>query len=88
MDAQTTKKVERTLKGTVVSDKMNKSAVVLIERQVMHKLYKKFIKRSTKLTIHDADNQCVVGDAVTIKESKPLSKTKSWVLLSVDSRAK
>lgn len=88
MDAQTTDKVVRSLKGIVVSDKMEKSAVVLIERQEMHKLYKKFIKRSSKLTIHDANNDCKMGDTVTIKESRPLSKTKSWVLVSVDLRAK
>ena len=88
MEAQATNKVVRTLKGSVVSDKMDKSAVVMIERQVMHKLYKKFIKRSTKLTIHDEKNECKIGDTVTIKESRPLSKTKSWVLMSVDLRAK
>lgn len=88
MDAQPIKKVVRTLKGCVVSNKMDKSAVVKIERQEMHKLYKKFIKRTSKLTIHDANNECAIGDMVTIKESRPLSKTKSWVLVSVDSREK
>ena len=77
----------RTASGRVVSDKMDKSIVVLIERRVKHPVYGKIVRRSTRICAHDADNQCKVGDAVTIKEVRPISKTKSWALASVDERA-
>lgn len=73
----------RTLTGKVVSDKMDKSIVVLIERQVQHPLYGKLIRRSTKLHAHDENNTAKAGDVVTIKESRPISKTKSWTLVEV-----
>ena len=73
----------RTLTGKVVSDKMEKSIVVLIERQVQHPLYGKLIRRSTKLHAHDENNTAKLGDVVTIKESRPMSKTKSWTLVEV-----
>lgn len=73
----------RTLTGKVVSDKMEKSIVVLIERQVQHPLYGKLIRRSTKLHAHDENNIAKIGDVVTIKESRPISKTKSWTLVEV-----
>ena len=73
----------RTLTGKVVSDKMEKSIVVLIERQVQHPLYGKLIRRSTKLHAHDENNTAKIGDVVTIKESRPMSKTKSWTLVEV-----
>ncbi|GJC31617.1 MULTISPECIES: 30S ribosomal protein S17 [Acinetobacter] len=73
----------RTLTGKVVSDKMEKSIVVLIERQVQHPLYGKLIRRSTKLHAHDENNTAKIGDVVTIKESRPISKTKSWTLVEV-----
>ena len=73
----------RTLTGKVVSDKMDKSIVVLIERRVQHPLYGKSIRRSTKLHAHDENNTAKTGDVVTIKESRPLSKTKSWTLVEV-----
>ncbi|AEO08284.1 30S ribosomal protein S17 [Buchnera aphidicola str. Ua (Uroleucon ambrosiae)] len=73
----------RTLQGRVISNKMQKSAVVAIERFVKHVIYKKFIKRTTKLHIHDEENQCNVGDLIEIRESRPISKTKSWVLVRV-----
>ena len=73
----------RTLTGKVVSDKMEKSIVVLIERQVQHPLYGKLIRRSTKLHAHDENNTAKTGDVVTIKESRPMSKTKSWTLVEV-----
>jgi small subunit ribosomal protein S17 len=76
-------KVVRTLTGKVVSDKMEKSIVVLIERRVQHPVYGKSIRRSTKLHAHDENNTAKVGDIVTIKESRPISKTKSWVLVDV-----
>ncbi|MDK1684408.1 MULTISPECIES: 30S ribosomal protein S17 [Acinetobacter] len=73
----------RTLTGKVVSDKMDKSIVVLIERRVQHPLYGKLIRRSTKLHAHDENNVAKTGDLVTIKESRPISKTKAWALVEV-----
>lgn len=73
----------RTLKGQVISDKMQKSIVVLVDRLVKHKLYGKFIKRTTKLHVHDCDNSSVVGDIVEIQECRPISKTKSWRLINI-----
>lgn len=68
----------RVLQGVVVSDKTDKTVTVLVERRVMHPLYKKFIKRSKKYHAHDAENKCSVGDKVRIRECRPISKTKSW----------
>lgn len=76
-------KTVRTLTGKVVSDKMDKSIVVLIERRVQHPLYGKSISRSTKLHAHDENNVAKLGDLVTIKESRPISKTKAWTLVEV-----
>ncbi|QCI21222.1 30S ribosomal protein S17 [Buchnera aphidicola (Hyperomyzus lactucae)] len=73
----------RTLQGRVISDKMQKSAVVAIERFIKHAIYGKFIKRTTKLHIHDENNECNVGDLIEIRESRPISKTKSWVLVRI-----
>ncbi|MBR6412317.1 MAG: 30S ribosomal protein S17 [Pseudomonadota bacterium] len=73
---------KRILQGVVVSDKMDKSVVVRVERRVMHPVYKKYIKRSAKYTAHDEHNACKVGDIVQIMESRPLSKTKTWVVVS------
>jgi len=80
-------KVGRTLTGRVVSDKMQKSIVVLIERRVKHPVYGKYISKSSKLKAHDEDNVCKVGDLVTIAESRPLSKTKSWTLVKIEDQA-
>jgi len=77
----------RTTSGRVVSNKMDKSIVVLVERRVKHPVYGKIIKRSTKIHAHDANNECLAGDKVTIKEVRPISKTKSWSLVSIDVRA-
>tara|TARA_X000001036_G_scaffold135557_1_gene128371 strand:+ start:811 stop:1071 length:261 start_codon:yes stop_codon:yes gene_type:complete len=77
-----TKKI-KTLTGTVVSDKMNKTAVVLFERKVKHPKYGKYIKKSTKFKIHDEENKCKIGDVVTITEVRPISKDKSWKLVDV-----
>lgn len=77
------KKGERTLSGRVVSDKMDKTVTVLIERLVRHAVYGKYIRRSTKLHVHDENNISKEGDKVVIKESRPLSKTKSWSLVEV-----
>ena len=77
----------RTLTGKVVSNKMDKSITVLVERRVAHPIYGKYVRRSTKLHAHDADNSCNMGDVVTIQECRPLSKTKTWTLVSIDERA-
>lgn len=79
-------KIIRTLTGVVVSDKMNKSATVAVERRVKHPKYGKFVKRSTKFHIHDEQNLCRIGDLVSISECKPMSKTKSWILVNVLSK--
>lgn len=80
-------KTARTVSGKVVSNKMDKSIVVLIERRVTHPVYGKIIRRSTKIHAHDANNECLPGDEVTITETRPISKTKSWSLVSIDGRA-
>ncbi|MDR1026252.1 MAG: 30S ribosomal protein S17 [Lactobacillus sp.] len=73
---------KRILQGVVVSDKQDKTVVVSVERQVMHPVYKKFIKRSKKYAAHDENNEFKIGDKVSIVESKPYSKTKAWAVLS------
>ena len=80
-------KVQRIQTASVVSDKMDKSAVVLIERKVKHPIYGKFMKKSTKLHIHDENNECTVGDTVQISECRPISRTKSWKLVKVVEKA-
>ncbi|MBR1777778.1 MAG: 30S ribosomal protein S17 [Alphaproteobacteria bacterium] len=72
---------KRILQGVVVSDKMDKTVVVKVERRVMHPIYKKFIRRSKKYAAHDELNQFKVGDIVRIRESVPFSKTKTWEVL-------
>ncbi len=81
------KAIKRTLTGQVVSDKMDKTITVKIERQVKHPLYGKFIKRSTKVHAHDEKNECNMGDTVTVVECRPLSKSKSWQLVEVVDKA-
>lgn len=76
----------RTATGRVVSNKMDKTITVLVERRVKHPLYGKFMTRSTKLHAHDEANECNIGDVVTIAESRPISKLKSWTLKSIDER--
>ncbi len=78
----------RTLVGKVVSDASDKTAVVLVERRVPHKLYKKYITRSKKYHAHDAANEARKGDTVRIEESRPISKLKTWVLTEVIEKAK
>lgn len=70
--------MKRQVVGTIVSDKMDKTVVVLVERLVKHKLYHKFIRRRSKFAAHDETNSCRIGDKVLITESRPLSKTKRW----------
>lgn len=80
-------KIERTLTGRVVSNKMDKSVTVKIDRVVKHPVYGKYIRRSTKLHVHDENNQCQEGDLVTIRQCRPISKTKSWTLVEVVEKA-
>ncbi len=81
-------KSTRTQTGRVISSKMDKSVTVMIERKVRHPVYGKYVKRSTKLHVHDEQNVCNDGDTITISECRPLSKTKSWTLVEVVSKAK
>jgi small subunit ribosomal protein S17 len=75
--------IKRTLSGKVVSNKMDKTIVVLVERKIKHPLYGKYIVRSSKIHAHDPENACKEGDVVMIVEGRPISKTKSWRLLKV-----
>ena len=76
------------LKGTVVSDKAQKTRVVAVERTIKHPLYGKIVSRSTKIHAHDEQNQYGIGDVVVIQESRPLSKTKSWVVKELVEKAR
>ena len=76
----------RTKTGLVVSSKRDKTITVIVERKVKHPLYKKILRRSSKLQAHDQENTCSEGDLVTIQECRPLSKTKSWRLLKIEKK--
>ncbi|MFQ5487446.1 MAG: 30S ribosomal protein S17 [Gammaproteobacteria bacterium] len=80
-------KVMRTVTGCVVSNKMDKTITVKIERKVPHPLYKKYVRRSTKVHAHDENNECSIGDVVMVVECRPLSKSKSWRLVKVIEKA-
>jgi len=82
-----TKKIQRTLVGRVVSNKMDKTVSVSIERLIKHPVYGKYIRRTTKVLAHDAANDCREGDRVEIAECRPLSKKKSWTVVNVVERA-
>jgi small subunit ribosomal protein S17 len=82
-----TEQTSRTVQGRVVSNKMEKSITVVVERKVKHPIYGKFIKRTTKLHAHDETNQCNEGDVVTLRECRPLSKSKNWTLVDVITKA-
>jgi len=83
----TNTEIKRTKTGRVVSNKMDKSVTVLLERQIKHALYGKYIKRSTKVLAHDEENDCGEGDTVMIAECRPLSKLKSWRVIEILERA-
>ncbi len=74
---------KRILKGVVVSDKADKTITVLVKRKVMHPIYKKYINRTKKYSVHDESNKFKIGEIVTIQENKPISKTKKWIALKV-----
>ncbi|WPX10147.1 30S ribosomal protein S17 [Caldicellulosiruptor danielii] len=80
--------MRKTRVGVVVSDKMDKTVVVAVERLVQHPLYKKTIKRTTKFKAHDENNECRIGDKVLIMETRPLSKEKRWRVVQILERAK
>jgi len=80
-------KTSRTVTGQVVSSKADKTITVLLERKVKHPIYGKFVKRSTKIHAHDENNECGLGDKVTVEECRPMSKSKTWRLVSIDERA-
>jgi small subunit ribosomal protein S17 len=77
----------RTLQGRVVSDKMDKSVTVMVERRVKHPIYGKFVRKSTKVHAHDENNECQVGDVVVVEQCRPLSKTKKWRFIKLIERA-
>ena len=81
------KKAARTITGRVVSDKMDKTVSVAIERLIKHPVYGKYIRRTTKVMAHDANHECKPGDRVSISECRPISKNKSWSVVSVVERA-
>ena len=87
MTDNNTEKAIRTVEGRVLSNKMDKTVTVLVERQVKHALYGKYIRRSTKLHAHDADNSCNEGDIVRVAECAPMSKTKNWRVVTIVTRA-
>ena len=86
--ASTERRATRPLVGRVVSDKMNKTVTVLVERRVRHPLYKKYIRRSTRIHAHDETDSCNVGDSVSIVQCRPLSRTKAWRVHEIIARAK
>ena len=83
----TSEKRANTLEGRVVSDKMNKTVTVSLERLVKHPLYGKYVRRSSKVHAHDPDNSCNEGDTVRIEQTRPISKTKAWQVIEVVERA-
>ena len=85
--SEDTKKAQRTVVGRVVSDKMDKTVSVAIERLIKHPVYGKYIRRTTKVLAHDAANECKPGDRVAISECRPISRNKSWTVVNVVERA-
>ncbi len=81
--SDTKKKLQRTLQGRVVSNKMDKTITVLVERRVQHPVYGKFVRKTSKIHAHDANNECKAGDLVLISEGRPISKTKAWRLVQI-----
>lgn len=84
--SEATTETNRTLQGIVVSDKMDKSITVAIERKVKHPVYGKFVKRTTKVHAHDESNECKAGDTVIVEQCRPISKSKTWRLVQVVGR--
>jgi small subunit ribosomal protein S17 len=85
---QAQREQRQTLTGVVVSDKMDKTVTVAVERTIMHRLYKRFVKRTAKFAAHDEQNECKIGDRVVIVSSRPLSKNKRWRVSEIVEKAK
>jgi len=85
--ATATATTKRTLQGVVTSNAGDKSATIMIERKIKHPIYGKFIKRSTKIRLHDETNECNKGDTILIEECRPMSKSKSWKLVKIVEKA-
>lgn len=85
---ETTRKLRKERIGVVVSNKMDKTIIIAVERKVKHEKYGKFIKRRNKFTAHDDENTCNIGDTVRIMETRPLSKNKCWRLVEIIERVK
>ena len=77
----------RTVSGVVVSDRMQKGITIKVERRVKHPVYGKYVRKSSKIHAHDEENTCKIGDTVTVIECRPLLKTKTWMLQSIDVRS-
>lgn len=88
MESKVTRPLRKERIGLVVSNKMEKTIVVTVERKVKHPIYGKFVKKSTKFMAHDEKNDCNIGDRVRISETRPLSKNKCWRLVEIIERAK
>ena len=86
-NVEATAATKRTLQGVVTSNAGDKSATIMIERRIKHPIYGKFIKRSTKLHVHDEANECNKGDTILVEECRPMSKTKSWKLVKIVEKA-
>jgi len=78
----------RTLQGRVISDKMDKTVTVVVERKVKHPIYGKFVRRSTKVHAHDENNECQIGDVIVVEQCRPLSKSKTWRFVKLVERPK
>ena len=87
MAEENSRNLRKTMVGTVVSDKMDKTIVVAVETRVKHPIYKKTVKRTYKLKAHDEENSCKVGDTVKVMETRPLSKDKRWRLVEIVEKA-
>jgi len=88
MESKVTRSLRKERTGVVVSDKMDKTIVIRVERKVKHPRYGKFVKKATKFTAHDETNDCNIGDTVRIMETRPISKDKCWRLVEIIERAK
>jgi small subunit ribosomal protein S17 len=86
--AEKKRSVQKERVGRVVSDRMDKTIVVAVERLVQHPFYRKYIRRTSKLYAHDKNNECKIGDVVRVRETRPLSKLKRWRVVEVVERAK
>ena len=81
-------KIIKSMSGVVLSDKMEKTVVVIVEYKVLHPLYKKYVKMSKKFKAHDENNECGIGDTVVIESTKPISKEKKWIVKQIVAKAK